>query len=337
MDKNQHHQERGPEQDPVPLSDLLPGFIAEVAEMRHRTLLPELFDLLRPTTDPDGEETPNLEAVARLLENQPFPFEGGLVVDVDRVLAVSAQGIVVEGRRPKLLDPAGKPLLIKICTPFALNGAGESIDELPPLQSLPAPLAELRACEQGARSGCPVMPALRGSRCIENSERPGEFLVYVAQEIVHGADLMAAVQLVAETPGADLRHLIMSVLSSVEQLHRAGIVHLDLSPSNIIVGAGTSVHLIDFGYSEVVPPAPTGRPGGEQAQVIAMAQSLGEALYSAYRSVPAEVWRCNGRELLEWTADLLRVRDVGQPHPLWEQLLKEGNPIGTLRERLERL
>lgn len=74
---------------------------------------------------------------------------------------------------------------------------------------------------------------------------------YLAVEFIPGNDLLTA------TSKADLNTVfrcLLQILRAVDYLHRRGVLHLDLKPDNILVGAPESgenrVKLIDFGLSE---------------------------------------------------------------------------------------
>lgn len=57
--------------------------------------------------------------------------------------------------------------------------------------------------------------------------------------------------------------LFVRLCAVVEPLHRAGVVHGDLKPGNVIVDAASEVHVIDFGMACLARPAfPSGTPAG---------------------------------------------------------------------------
>lgn len=76
---------------------------------------------------------------------------------------------------------------------------------------------------------------------------------YLALEYVEGEDLLTF----AERSSLDPRRrvaLFLQVLAAVDFAHRRLVVHRDLKPGNVLVGADGKARLLDFGISKVIDP-----------------------------------------------------------------------------------
>ena len=78
--------------------------------------------------------------------------------------------------------------------------------------------------------------------------------LYIAMELVDGPDLRALLERcrAAGRPlpvGAAL-HVAMSLCRGLDCVHRAGVVHRDVSPSNVLVSRGGEVKLADLGVAQ---------------------------------------------------------------------------------------
>ncbi|MFO1462334.1 MAG: protein kinase [bacterium] len=126
--------------------------------------------------------------------------------------------------------------------------------------------------------------------------------IYFTSEYVPGSDFLTAAR------RADLNtvfRLIVQVLAALDFLHRRGILHLDLKPSNILVSdpdrsGALRVKLIDFGGSEwrrrgqaeagetmgtppfVAPELLMDRPAGPAADLYALGMVLHQVFYGRF-------------------------------------------------------
>ncbi|SEK64530.1 serine/threonine protein kinase, partial [Blastococcus sp. DSM 46786] len=98
----------------------------------------------------------------------------------------------------------------------------------------------------------------------------GESLAYLVMELVEGSSLSARL---AEEGSLDTRatlSLLRQAAAGLAEAHRAGVVHRDVKPANILLGPGDTVKLTDFGISWSAGSAPITRTG----QVVGTAQYM---------------------------------------------------------------
>ncbi|WP_378737552.1 serine/threonine-protein kinase [Nocardia brasiliensis] len=71
--------------------------------------------------------------------------------------------------------------------------------------------------------------------------------LYLDMEFIEGTDVGAVLQREGPMSPARAVRICVQVASALDAAHRAGLVHRDVKPSNIMLGPGGLVHLIDFG------------------------------------------------------------------------------------------
>ncbi|GAA5067898.1 serine/threonine-protein kinase [Nocardia callitridis] len=103
--------------------------------------------------------------------------------------------------------------------------------------------------------------------------------LYLAMEFIEGATVGALLR--AEGPMAPERavEVIWQTAVALDAVHRAGLVHRDVKPSNIMVGSDGFVHLIDFGTAH--------RP--DQPAITASGNVIGTLEYMAPERFDGEV------------------------------------------------
>ena len=75
----------------------------------------------------------------------------------------------------------------------------------------------------------------------EGEERP-----YLVMEYVPGDNLA---ERLAANPAIDCEGLARELLGALDHIHRAGIVHRDVKPQNVLIASGGGAKLIDFGIA----------------------------------------------------------------------------------------
>ncbi len=103
-------------------------------------------------------------------------------------------------------------------------------------------LHEVRAYE---RLGHPnVISCLRGGRSGEHW--------FVALEHLEGGDLRALLRTAGRLPPEAAAFVLHQVLSALAHAHGCGVVHRDVKPENVMIGADGTMKLADFGISKAL-------------------------------------------------------------------------------------
>jgi serine/threonine-protein kinase len=80
---------------------------------------------------------------------------------------------------------------------------------------------------------------------------PSETDLLMVMELVRGETLEKLSDRVGQMPTELAAHIIDRILSALEHAHRAGIVHRDMKPANVMVTEGGAVKIMDFGIARV--------------------------------------------------------------------------------------
>lgn len=122
---------------------------------------------------------------------------------------------------------------------------------------------------------------------------------FVAREYLDAPPLAACAS-VRPLPLPELLRLARKLLAALQYAHAAGIIHGDLSPANVFIGAAGEIKIVDFCYSPFVRPgfpheehelqravyvAPE-RLLGKEADIAGDIYSLGATLYFAATALP---------------------------------------------------
>ncbi len=106
----------------------------------------------------------------------------------------------------------------------------------------------------------------------------GERLAYLVMELVEGAPLSARLEADGPLPPEDALSVLRQAAAGLAEAHRAGLVHRDVKPANILVRPDGRVKLTDFGIAwsaDSVPLTGTGQVVGT-AQYMSPEQATGE-------------------------------------------------------------
>lgn len=99
--------------------------------------------------------------------------------------------------------------------------------------------------EAGALLGLPQHENLARFVTFDLAARPKPILV---MELIRGAGLDRLIRSRSLTAGSALRYLD-GILAALQAMHGAGVAHLDIKPSNVILRDGQTPVLVDFGLS----------------------------------------------------------------------------------------
>jgi serine/threonine-protein kinase len=147
---------------------------------------------------------------------------------------------------------------------------------------------------------------------------------YVATELVAGPSLSAILRTRERLPTDEVAELVGDLARGLRDVHAAGVVHLDLKPSNsLFAGAGATPawRLVDFGVARLLAAGDGNDPIAGTPQYMAPEQAAGERVdtRSDLYSLTLVIYRALvGRPAFTGTdrAELVRLaRDVGPPDP----------------------
>lgn len=100
-------------------------------------------------------------------------------------------------------------------------------------------------------------------------ERP-----YIAMELLEGTDLGSAVEKRGPLPSIDAAHAILDAAQGLAAASKAGLIHRDVKPSNLVRVADGKVKVTDFGLAKPVDP-------GSEPALTAMGVVVGTPDYIA--------------------------------------------------------
>ncbi len=95
-----------------------------------------------------------------------------------------------------------------------------------------------------------------------------EGLPYLVMEYVRGQTLRDVLARRGRLPLAEAVAVAESLLSAVAAAHRAGLVHRDVKPENVLIGEDNTVKVADFGLAQAVE-ASTEDPDGQLMATVA--------------------------------------------------------------------
>ena len=156
-----------------------------------------------------------------------------------------------------------------------------------------------------------IAAAVRVFDIVEQDGRP-----WIVMELVEGETLTDVIGREQQLPSAEVARIGLCLLDALEAAHRAGVVHRDVKPSNVIVGGDGRVALTDFGIATVDDDGATatgvsvGTPAylaperamGEPATPASDFWSLGATLWTAAEGRPPYAGESPGEVIAAITA-----------------------------------
>ena len=195
---------------------------------------------------------------------------------VDRYLIVDELGQGGMGVVYKAFDPElGRPIALKL-----LNTRSDASDVLRGRL--------LREAQALARLSHPNVIAVHDVGTFDDD-------VFIAMEFVDGT---VAAPLAQEPPARSQREILDVFLAAGEGLraaHRAGLVHRDFKPDNVIVGCDGRVRVLDFGLARTAI-------GDEEATAASRRRAAADATPTWTRGPARTPTRCDGADAAATTA-----------------------------------
>jgi len=74
--------------------------------------------------------------------------------------------------------------------------------------------------------------------------------LYLVMQLINGEDLKHAIGRRGPLPAEDARDITRQILNGLGAIHRAGILHRDIKPQNVLIGGNDVVRVTDFGIAQ---------------------------------------------------------------------------------------
>ncbi len=95
-----------------------------------------------------------------------------------------------------------------------------------------------------------ILPILDFVESVSSEEKPVLYQFMPLAGFGNGEELRMRLQSVAHSQEQILTHVAQSLLTGLHHMHQAGIYHLDLKPSNMVIDQQGVVYIIDFGCAK---------------------------------------------------------------------------------------
>jgi eukaryotic-like serine/threonine-protein kinase len=147
-------------------------------------------------------------------------------------------------RRFRLLGRLGRGAMGVVYLAADHNGARTAVKVLHP--HLPADAGTGHGLRLEAELMAPIVSP-RIPRLIEHGEADGR--AYLAMQCLPGVTLTSQVACRGVLHGAELVAFAAGVAGALNDVHQAGVVHLDVKPSNVLLSSH-GIYLLDFGIAQ---------------------------------------------------------------------------------------
>ncbi len=142
-------------------------------------------------------------------------------------------------------------------------------------------------------------------------------IAYIAMRYVDGDDLRTLVRRGGALDPAEAAHLIAQAGAALDAIHRAGFVHRDVKPANLLVDGDRHVYLTDFGLAKAVLTRTDGTRTGQWVGTLDYVAP--EQIRGGRIDARADVYALGGVLHYALTGKVPFVRD-GDEAKLWAQL-----------------
>jgi len=164
-----------------------------------------------------------------------------------------------DGRgRYELIEPLGgrTPARVFRAVDHFLSRAGGTVEVVVKILGRAGDQAQLDDAIEEAR----LLRAIRHEAIVDlvDSGVSDDSEVYLVTELVHGESLRERVQRLGRPTPVGAARMIATLAHAVGMAHRAGVIHCDLSPGNILVDSEGRPRLVDFGsavHAGITAPA----------------------------------------------------------------------------------
>ncbi|MCA2227222.1 PASTA domain-containing protein [Nonomuraea sp. NEAU-L178] len=153
---------------------------------------------------------------------------------------------------------------------------------------------------------------------------------YIVSEYVDGPSLQREVALTGPRRGAALERLAVSTVTALAAIHRAGIVHRDFKPQNVLLGAD-GPRVIDFGLARALDAAAT-----------VSGRGVGTPAYMAPEQITASALT-GAADVFSWAATMCFAANASAPFgqdsvaPVLHRILTAPPELGRLDGSLREL
>uniref|UniRef100_UPI0012F8BA92 serine/threonine-protein kinase n=1 Tax=Nonomuraea candida TaxID=359159 RepID=UPI0012F8BA92 len=153
---------------------------------------------------------------------------------------------------------------------------------------------------------------------------------YIVSEYVDGPSLQREVVLTGPRRGGALERLAVSTATALAAIHRAGIVHRDFKPQNVLLGSD-GPRVIDFGLARALDAAAT-----------VSGRGVGTPAYMAPEQITAEAVT-GAADVFSWGATMCFAANASAPFgqdsvaPVLHRILTAPPELGRLDGRLRTL
>ncbi|MFG1690095.1 PASTA domain-containing protein [Nonomuraea sp. NPDC049269] len=153
---------------------------------------------------------------------------------------------------------------------------------------------------------------------------------YIVSEYVDGPSLQREVAITGPRRGAALERLAVSTITALAAIHRAGIVHRDFKPQNVLLGPD-GPRVIDFGLARALDAAAT-----------VSGRGVGTPAYMAPEQITASALT-GAADVFSWGATMCFAANASAPFgqdsvaPVLHRILTAPPELGRLDGRLREL